>query len=109
MSTPMTLSTDDSAALSEIATYICTARVDKARAVREAESPGEVIGFWQTSEWFEGLLELADIVQERYGMEGDVLSASELLQLCQLQNRRIAESQSAGQPVRLAPTEGGGL
>jgi hypothetical protein len=44
------------AALSEVAGYLREARRDSARAVKD--KTGEVLGYWQTPEWLQGLSEI---------------------------------------------------
>lgn len=55
----MMLSNDPIIALAEIAAYLNTLRLEG----REVYKDGELLGYWQTSEWLEGLLEIAKKAQ----------------------------------------------
>ena len=43
-------------ALSQIAAYLRTMRTDRDRMVRDG---GQIVGYWQTPEWFDGLWDIA--------------------------------------------------
>ena len=47
----------------EIANYVTSIRTDESRKVRDSET-NEELGFWQTSEWIEGLKDLVKKLQE---------------------------------------------
>jgi hypothetical protein len=55
--TLMTLSLDPKIALGEISSYLRTLSTKSDRAVKQ---DGEIVGFWQTGEWLDGLIEIAD-------------------------------------------------
>lgn len=58
---PMTLETDDPVeALRQIAIYLRTVDMSNARAVRANPDSENVSGFWQCTEWLEGLNEIAN-------------------------------------------------
>jgi hypothetical protein len=58
MDDKMTLETNDpKEALRQIANYLRTVNMSRERAV---VSDGELHGFWQCTEWLEGLKEIAD-------------------------------------------------
>lgn len=52
---PIKLSDDPRVALGEIASYLRSVRIERGRAVHEN---GEIIGYWQTPEWFDGLAQI---------------------------------------------------
>lgn len=75
---PETLPTDATEALAKIASYIRTVSFSRDRRVVEKEPPKELIGYWQTAEWFEGLLQLAEAVEKRL-MEPPAVPAPKIL------------------------------
>lgn len=53
---PIKLSNDPAKALQEIASYIQSVRAGSDRAVIQ---DGERVGYWQTTDWLQGLAEIA--------------------------------------------------
>jgi 2'-5' RNA ligase len=64
---PITLCNDPKCALTEIANYLATVVDEPWRAVLDSERVfgrrREIVGYWQTSEWIEGLRQLAKEAQ----------------------------------------------
>lgn len=66
----MNLSPDPETALWQIAVYLRTVRIEPSRAVFDLQDRNEALGYWQTSDWLDGLLEMADAIDQRTAPEG---------------------------------------
>lgn len=65
---PLTIPDNAEEAFRHVADYLDSARCDRERVVKEN---GELIGYWQTPEWFDGLKELAKECRRVRGILGD--------------------------------------
>lgn len=77
----MNLSPDPETALWQIAIYLRTARIEPGRAVFDPQDAGnEPQGYWQAPEWLDGLLEIADAIDQRATPSSDERSTVDLTQ-----------------------------
>lgn len=68
----ITLPDDPKASLEQISQYLRTLSTHPARAIRQDE---EVIGFWQCSDWLDGLHDIADECDRLVGTASDPAAA----------------------------------
>ena len=59
MNKPITLESESLAALHEISSYLRSLSMSNDRKVIEEET-SEIDGYWQTTEWLEGLIDIAN-------------------------------------------------